>query len=124
MNQNFEIYSEEDSLTLSEIERMSDKELEELHLLSINSIGLQSVNTYYYVSSFNVRQSNSFYCGPLSTLQMIRSAGKASSVSVSNNTAKQKTLANNSNLGTDRDGATWINNVSKTLNTFIPRTRN
>lgn len=27
-------------------------------------------------------------------------------------------------MGTDRDGATWINYVSATLNTFAPRTRN
>jgi len=113
---------------LTEEQVMQIKKTENLHdiyKLNANS-GIRTgatINGYvgpttYSVPIVTVRQATSYYCGPAATLQVILSKGRT--VPGSNNTEKQKTLAKNAYLGTDRDGATWINNVPAVLNAFAP----
>lgn len=124
--ENYEMYTsgDEDVLTLEEIAGMTPEELEEMELLSVNlnARSLQ-VNASYEVPSYNIQQVNYYYCGPASTLQAIYTSGMQDSVAGNTYAEKQATLASNSYLCTDRDGATWIDYVPNALNTFIPRFR-
>ncbi len=81
------------------------------------------VDYAYTVPSYRVTQSTSYYCGPASVLQALKSAGVSGGVSGSSDDDKQKTLASNSNLGTDRDGATWIELMPAVMDNYTGRTR-
>ena len=117
---------DENEITLDEISMMTTEELEKLELVpleSSNSRAVSGLKDYYLVSKYNIKQINTYYCGPATTLQMLKVSGKAGQVSGTTDAQKQKTLASNQYLGTDRDGATWINNIASTMNKLSPRSR-
>ena len=111
------------NFTEEQIAAMTDEELEYFQLAPITTNSVARASAYYQVSTTNVQQSTSYYCGPASVLQALYTAGVAGSVSGSTNTQKQQTLAGNGYLYTDRDNATWIEYIPAVMNTFTGRTR-
>ncbi len=119
LNANF--YIQEDSLTLEEIALMSDEELQELELAPLELNGAR-VNTSYLTSkNYLCQQIENTYCGPATTLQMLKIAGTSHKISGSTDNEKQETLAKR--LGTKASNGTWIVDITKELNHFAPRGR-
>ena len=117
---------QENEITLDEISMMTTEELQELELVPVelnDARAVSRVKDYYLVPKYNIKQINGYYCGPATTLQMLKVSGKTGKVSGTTDAQKQKTLASNQYLGTDRDKATWINNIASTMNKLNPRSR-
>lgn len=108
--------------TMEEISAMSDEMLQQLELLPVG-FRSRSVEYSYMIYRYNIKQKETYYCGPAATLQVIMSAGTGDNVAGDTYDEKQVTLAGNDYLCTDRDHATWINYIPSTLDTFIPRNR-
>lgn len=119
--------NEENAFTDEEIARMSPEELEKYQLLPLDGELAAPFSTngiaFYGVATKSVKQLTGYYCGPAATLQTLYTAGVADQVTGSDDAAKQRTLASSSNLRTDADGATWIENIPTVLNKYTGRSR-
>lgn len=109
-------------LTLEVISNMSPEQLESLELLPLNQMS-RVVNSSYTIPSYCVRQAETYYCGPASVLQILKSSGLQSQISGSSDIDKQRTLASSSYLYTDRDNGTWIGYIPAVMDEVTGRNR-
>lgn len=110
--------------TVEEIASLSQDELENMELLPVDvNSKIKAVNSSYLVTSTLSKQINSYYCGPATTLQILKIAKASDSLSGSTDAEKQATLAGSSYLHTDDDKGTWIEYIPPVLNAFISRNR-
>lgn len=114
--------SRESTLSLENIATMSMEQLESLELLPLNQMN-RAIEESYTIPSYSVQQSETYYCGPASVLQIMKSSGLEAEIAGTTDVEKQETLASNSYLYTDRDRGTWIEYVSDTMNELTGRFR-